>query len=282
MKYRLINHKTKHFSAKYLQGIYDLSNGSNEHVYGCVPNGEIGISVILNGESHTKTEDGWLKQPAISVYGLVNKVQFHRMSPNYHEINLGFSPHYLQLFLKHRLHAISKTQATDLLDLVKKDEANKLFENLFHCKNDDEVVEKIEDFLRCNLLYEELDRRILAAHQMITEKTIWNVEDLSSLLNISSTTLRNLFKEQVGISPKDFIKIQRIKKALDYKEHSEESLTQLAYYLKYFDQAHFIHDFKDSIGLSPKQYFSNTKLTFDFYNFQRWSYDSFATTKNRL
>lgn len=276
MKYRLINHKIKPFSTKYMKSIYDLSNGSNENIYGCVPNGEIGISVILNGESHTKAENGWIKQPPISVYGLVKKVQFHKMSPFYHEINLGFSPHYLQLFLKDSLHSISKINATDLFDLVKKDEANKLLENLIQCKNDDEVRDKIEIFLKCNLVNENLDRRVLAANQMICKGNIWNVEDLSSSLNISSTTLRNLFKEQVGISPKDFIKIQRIKRAISYDRYGEQSLTEMAYHLKYFDQAHFIHDFKDSIGLTPKQYFSNKKLTFDFYNFQRWSYDSFV------
>ena len=96
MQYRLLSHKTKLFSNKYLRSIYDLSNGSAEHIYVCIPNGEIGISVILNGQSHIKTDYGWVKQPAVSVYGLVKKVQFHKMSPHYHEINLGFSP---KLFL---------------------------------------------------------------------------------------------------------------------------------------------------------------------------------------
>ena len=278
MQYRLISHKTKPLSSKYLQSIYDLSNGSTEHIYVCIPNGEIGISVILNGESHTKTDSGWTKQPSVSVYGLVKKVQFHRMSPYYHEINLGFSPHYLQLFLKDSLHSINKISATDLFDLVKKDEANKLFQNLMKCKKDEGLTDTIEGFLRRNLLNDTLDKRILAAHQMITKGNIWNVQDLSSLLNISSTALRTLFKERVGISPKDFIKIQRIKKGLDFKEHGEESLTQLAYHLGYFDQSHFIHDFKESIGFTPKQYFSNKELTFDFYNFKRWSYDNFAAS----
>lgn len=276
MRYRLISHRINPFAAKYLRSIYELSNGNIEHIYGCVPNGEIGISVILSGESHIKTEDGWIRQPPISVYGLVKNVQFHKMSPFYHEINLGFSPQYLQLFLKDCLHSISKTTATDLFDLIKKDEVCKLWENLHHCNNDNDVRDKIETFLKSNLLNKELDKRVNAAHQMISTDNIWNVEDLSSLLNISSTTLRNIFKERVGISPKDFIKIQRIKKALCHQEYDEESLTQMAHNLKYFDQSHFIHDFKDSLGLTPKQYFSNKKLTFDFYNFQRWSYDSFV------
>lgn len=278
MQYRLINHKARPYSLNYLKSIYVLTNGSQEHMYGCVPNGEIGISVILNGESFTKTDDGWNKQPSISIYGLVKKVQFHRMSPFYHEINLGFCPHYLQLFLKDALYSISKTKATDLCELLSMNKVNKLYESLLICNNDEQVAEGVEDFLKSCLLYEHLDKRVLAAHQMISNENKWNVESISSALNISSTALRTLFKEQVGISPKDFIKINRIKKALNYREYGEESLTQLAYHLQYFDQAHFIHDFKDSIGITPKQYFTNSKLTFDFYNFKRWSYDSFATS----
>ena len=276
MNYRLIDHTSKPFLATYLRSIYELSNDGTEHIYGCVPNGEIGISVIVSGESHTQTINGWIKQPPISVYGLVKKVEFHRMSANYHEINLGFSPHFLQLFLKDNLHALSKTEATPLDDLVNKKGGDLLFERFMQGKSDNDLLESVEYFLRCNLLREVVDKRVLVAQELIANKKQWNVAALSAELNISSTALRNLFKEQVGISPKECIKIHRIKQALDFRAHGESSLTQLAYHLQYFDQAHFIHDFKESIGLTPKQYFSNTKLTFDFYNFQRWSYDSFA------
>jgi hypothetical protein len=46
-------------------------------------------------------------------------------------------------------------------------------------------------------------------------------------------------------------------------------------YLNYFDQAHFFKDFKNSIGISPKQYFLNSQLSSDFSDFQHWCYDSF-------
>jgi len=48
MKFRLINFKTKPLSAKYLTDVYDLSNGNKEFIYCCVPNGELGITVVLS------------------------------------------------------------------------------------------------------------------------------------------------------------------------------------------------------------------------------------------
>lgn len=276
MKFRLINHKTKQLSVKYLTNVYDLSCGDKEFIYCCVPNGELGITVVLEGECHIKTEDRWQKQSNVHLYGLINKVQLLKMSPNYREITIGFYPHYLQLFLKDSLHSINKTNGTDLFDLFKKDKVNKLYENLSQCNNDGALMNNIEEFLKDNILIAELDKRVLVAHHLITNENMYKVDDLSSILNVTPTTLRNLFNQHVGISPKDLIKIHRIKKALNYQLTCEESLTQMAYHLNYFDQAHFCKDFKDSIGISPKQYFINSQLSTDFSDFQHWRYDSFG------
>ena len=276
MKFRLINHKTQQLSAKYLTDVYELSCGGKEFIYCCIPNGELGITVVLEGECHIKTENGWQKQSNVHLYGLINKVQSLKMSPNYREISIGFYPHFLQLFLKDTLHSINPKNGADLFDLFKKDKVNKLYDNLSQCNNDAALMNKIEEFLKDNLLIEELDKRVLVAHHLITNETMYKVDDLSSILNITPTTLRNLFNKHVGISPKDLIKIHRIKKALDYQLNCEESLTQMAYHLNYFDQAHFCKDFKDSIGLSPKQYYLNSQLYSDFSDFQHWRYDSFG------
>lgn len=276
MKFRLINHKTKPLSSKYLTDVYDLSCGDKEFIYCCVPNGELGITLVLEGECHIKTEDGWQKQSNVHLYGLINKVQSLKMSPNYREISIGFYPHYLQLFLKDSLHSINPKNGTDLFDLFKKDKVNKLYDNLSKCNNDVALMNKIEDFLKDNILIEELDKRILVAHHLITNDNMYKVDEISSILNVTSTSLRTLFNKHVGISPKDLIKIHRIKKVLGFQVTCEESLTQIAYHFNYFDQAHFCKDFKDSIGISPKQYFINSQLSNDFSDFQHWRYDSFG------
>ena len=274
MKFRLINHKTKRLSAKYLTDVYDLSNGNKEFIYCCVPNGEFGITLILEGDCHIKTDEGWQKQSKTHLYGLIDKVQLLKMSPNYREISFGFYPHCLQLFLKDSLSSTHKNNGTDLFDLFKKEEVNKLYENVCQSKNDEALMDKIEVFLKDNMLIDELDNRVSVAHHLITKENIYKVDDISSLLNVTPTTLRNLFNQHVGISPKALIKIHRIKKALDFQITCEDSLTQVAYHLKYFDQAHFSKDFKDATGISPKQYFLDNKLSSDFSSFQHWSYDS--------
>lgn len=276
MDYQLLDITKHRFTNHFLNDSYILSNNIQNYTYGCVPNGEIGISIILRGESYTKKNESWIKQPIISVYGLVQQIQFHKMSAGYCEINIGFKPEMLQLFLKERISNLLKREATDLYDLLPGMEVDKLYEEMKLSNNTDEVLAGIESFLKRNLIFEKTDSRIQYAMKLMGETENRSVKKISAELGISSSRLRNLFREYVGIAPKDLIKIYRLQSVLKSGLSSIESQTQLAYANGYFDQAHFIHEFKEAIGITPKKYFQNKKLTFDFYNFQRWGYDSFV------
>lgn len=276
MKYRLIDQHLNQFTSQFLLDLYELTNDDSETIYACVPNGEIGITLILSGESYIYVNDKWEKQPHASVYGLIQKRQFIKLSKNFREITIGFSPYMLQLFLKESMSSLLKDNATDLTFLFDKYLVEKLTMNISLSSGDLEILDHISLFLSSSLCIDKYDKRLFKADKLITDSNIHNVADLSFRLNISSTGLRNIFKDKVGISPKELIKIDRIKKALKFKLDDEDSLTRLCYQLNYFDQSHFIHDFKKAIGITPKKYFQNKQLSFDFYNYARWRYDSFV------
>lgn len=277
MEYRIIDHTAGRFSGFFLNKIYVLSNSGQINSYGCVPNGEIGISVILSGNSHFKVGEIWKRQPEVSVYGLVRRPQFHRMSENYLEINLGFEPYMLQLLLKDKLYSLDWYEATPLDVLVDTDIVEELYQRISEARSDQEVLLAIEEFLRRLKAKTRVDQRILEAHRLIKNLEVIRVEELSQRIGISGTTMRSLFREHVGLTPKELIQIVRIKNTLAHQCNTEEDLTQLAYRFRYFDQSHFIHDFKRTIGMTPGEYFSNNQLTFDFYNYERWNYSSFGS-----
>jgi transcriptional regulator GlxA family with amidase domain len=61
----------------------------------------------------------------------------------------------------------------------------------------------------------------------------------------------------VGITPKLLARITRFQKALNMLEtNSSKSLTTVAYEGGFYDQSHFIRDFKEFTGYNPNTYFA--------------------------
>ncbi len=71
---------------------------------------------------------------------------------------------------------------------------------------------------------------------------------------ISARHFKQMFLEQTGITPKAFQRVSRFQKALRTLRTRPVDGGRLALDCGYFDQAHFIHDFKRFCGLTPTQY----------------------------
>tara|TARA_R110000850_G_scaffold190308_6_gene316252 strand:+ start:1617 stop:1982 length:366 start_codon:yes stop_codon:yes gene_type:complete len=81
-------------------------------------------------------------------------------------------------------------------------------------------------------------------------------EDLSKRRQLE----RN-FKKQIGVSPKQLGKVIRLQNALKMLLNKKsENLTDIAYESEYFDQAHFIKDFKEFTGINPKEFLGNENM----------------------
>lgn len=80
-----------------------------------------------------------------------------------------------------------------------------------------------------------------------------SIETLAKKLGMSSPTLFRLFKNNVGMNPKSYIKTHRFRNILNEVLQRQQALTRLAHDNFYYDQAHFIKDFKSFSGYSPNQ-----------------------------
>ncbi|HLH08541.1 MAG TPA: DUF6597 domain-containing transcriptional factor [Terriglobales bacterium] len=81
------------------------------------------------------------------------------------------------------------------------------------------------------------------------------IADLSSEIGLSTRRLTDLFNQQVGVTPKLFSRVQRFQNVVQSlpSEHDID-WAEVALGCGYYDQAHFIHDFRDFSGLSPSTY----------------------------
>ena len=81
------------------------------------------------------------------------------------------------------------------------------------------------------------------------------VRDLFSTFGISKVTLRKHFLQKMGLSPKVVSRIWRLNHFLELQKQSNANLTCLALESGYYDQAHFIREFKSFFQYSPRQFF---------------------------
>ncbi len=100
------------------------------------------------------------------------------------------------------------------------------------------------------------DKLVSAALSIIhTNKGNIKIRELCTQLYTSQSPLEKRFRKAVGASPKKYASIVRFKHLLN-QYPSATSLTGLGYEAGFYDQAHFIKEFKTFTGLTPENYFS--------------------------
>lgn len=115
----------------------------------------------------------------------------------------------------------------------------------------------IEDALQSTLDLHECNDTILHSIEQIRESFgRTSIKNIYSSLNVSKSKLEQHFNREVGLTPKEFCKIEKINYFINsYLEEPNQSLTELTYLCGYYDQSHLIKDFKYFLDTSPKKFF---------------------------
>jgi len=67
----------------------------------------------------------------------------------------------------------------------------------------------------------------------------------------------------IGTTPKIFSRTTRFLHLCHHlKEYENKNMTQLTYDLGYYDQAHFIKDFRTFTGFTPKEFYEQNNICF--------------------
>lgn len=92
-----------------------------------------------------------------------------------------------------------------------------------------------------------------------------SIESIAKKVGFSQKHFIKLFKTHVGLTPKLFLKIIRFQRAImEIEQRKKIDWISIAYESGYYDQAHFINDFKTFSGFTPTQY-QNKKIDFSNY-----------------
>lgn len=96
-----------------------------------------------------------------------------------------------------------------------------------------------------------------AVQQIVRNPDSAVIKTITNNVGYSQKHMIDIFRRHVGISPKAFLRVMRFQKAIREIEHNRQvNWTSIAYESGYYDQAHFINDFKIFSGFTPSQYLS--------------------------
>ncbi len=152
--------------------------------------------------------------------------------------------------------------------LFRPSELEVLYNRAVDATNMSEVVKAVEALLLNAWQHRDIDARISAGVQLLEARESPDMDTLGKELCLSSRGLRKLFNRNLGISPKYFANLMRFNRAArQINSDPETSLTAIAFDQGYYDQAHFIREFRKFSGITPSDYRSLPGKSAEFYNF---------------
>lgn len=146
-------------------------------------------------------------------------------------------------------------QMVDLASLLGK-QGEILSEQMLLATNNSRRAIILSAFLESRLPDAGSSRVIPAIRQVILTGGQMPIQSLSDQYFLSSRQFTRAFSEYAGFSPKLFSRLLRFEHALGNYGNKDKSLTDIAYDCGYYDQSHFIHEFKAFSGHHPRHYFS--------------------------
>lgn len=103
--------------------------------------------------------------------------------------------------------------------------------------------------------------KIISKHIVLCTDYIYNhintritVDTLAEQLGLSPAYLSRLFKKELSISVSAYIRAKKIEKAKQLLRYSDMEYVEIANYLAFSSQSHFIQIFSKQEGMTPRQY----------------------------
>lgn len=237
-------------------------NTQNKGLVSVFPNANTNIIFTLVG--HLKSEQENIG--AIEVSSVCTMPLKLKQSEKVEMIVIQLNPYSLYYLFGVPTNKLLNT-ALPLEDLFCLQEINELRDKLLGNDNPLKKMTIVEAFLSQKIGEKEVLPRILKAQNLIVANSSVSMDYLSETLCISPSGLRKMFQKYFGMSPKFYSRIKRFNLVVNNMVLNPDiNLTTTALNAGYYDQAHFIKEFKMFTSISPKTYKKNKAAHSDYYD----------------
>jgi len=142
-------------------------------------------------------------------------------------------------------------------DLVWGNDFVHLREDLLETDDIDRRFRMVEEFLLLSYGSRlEIDPCVaFAVREIVNRPDATNIRKMNDQIGYSHKHFIELFRRSIGVTPKAYLKIMRFQKAIRTIDAAVSmDWSQIAQECGFYDQAHFINDFKHFSGFTPEQY----------------------------
>lgn len=247
----------------FVKGLYWYEADNGESFSDIVfPSGQMELIFNLgDGHWHTQRENAFFQTPSIELWGQLSKPLPIRSEGKNCMLGVRFYPYSAAYFFREDLSQLTN-EIVDGIDVFGSS-LQDLHQQLLDQEDLSRRIHLLENYLIGRLQLSEKTHEKLAFVKSVTDSLQRNYNDqkiqsISADYRISTRYLSQLFSQYMGIAPKLFCKINRFQQSLALVNSNSQTLTGVAYDAGYFDQSHFIREFKMFTGITPSAFASQS------------------------
>ncbi len=218
---------------KVFNKFYELKNMNGQDIIS-IPDGCVDIEFLWKGNRIEAFVCGCILNGKLSGIGNYEKC-----------FGMRFNPGHIPDCFKKEMNSIinSRRKLSDFMDVK---------EMIAMLSNENSMEERAKYFIHYFENRVKIEPNIIATlimKKVKEESGFVNVTDLVNTTGYSHCYIDRVFKNNVGISVKKFASIIRLQQAIEIvKENKEQEIYER---LGFYDQAHFIHEFKRFTLITP-------------------------------
>lgn len=246
----------KHFPTDKLKDYikyYVVSENDVELEYTVFPSTGLVIGFQYKGQLSSVNEQTSNKLSSAGITGIADSYRIFKNSADIGTILVYFTEIGFTHFSSNPAYELFNLSLS-LDTIFEKSKVSEVEEKLAAASTDKQRIKIVEQFLLTQLKDIQTDKLIIEAVQLIYQsKGTIRVKELNEKLFISQSPFEKRFRKVVGTTPKKFASIIRFNSVLTNLNETK-SLTEICFENNFFDQAHFIKDFKNFTGQTPESF----------------------------